>query len=177
MVSAAAFSASTVLKISFDNFDNPPSNPLILQPINLRINYADRSTSDHTLFKTRTSYFPNIFVSDSVNVGVPGVLPGTMIRSANERGASTTLHYWAVTWPYTSNSGDVSQKIAFKLQGGITCCQSFTTLWFSDATVYYDRLWVNTAANISVYRMPTRNSGNGVNFHINSVNNPQEADR
>jgi len=94
-----------------------------------------------------------------------------MAKTVHERGADS-LHYWNVNWPYYSSTSDVSQKISFKLFGGITCCQTFTNLWFSDTTVFYERLWVNNAANVSVYKMPTRNQGVNVNFHINSVKNP-----
>jgi len=179
VVSAANFGIGANLRISFDNFNNPPRNIHVLLPINLRINYIDGSNSAVTSYSTRTSYFPNIYYSDSVNLGVPAAMSSNNVVSGNnQRGATNVVHYWTInSWPFSSSSSDVSQKISFKLQGGYTCCQNHDLLRFSDNTVYYTRLWVNNAANTSVYVMPDRGQGNSANFHINAIRNPEQVNR
>jgi hypothetical protein len=93
----AGFSSTTNFHIAFDNFTNPPLNTLTLVPINLRLNLMDRTNT-----KLYTSYFPNIYVSDSVNVGVPSNLGGTISGVSSTRGAST-YHYMSLSWPYASS--------------------------------------------------------------------------
>lgn len=166
----AGFSAGKSFQLSFDNFNNPPINKLILVPINLRMNLVDRTNT--AIF---TSYFPNVYYSDSVNVGVPTNLGGSFTRSNNYRGATNVNHYMNLNWPYNSNSGDVSQKIVMKIYGGITCCQSFVNLYMNDSqSSTYTPLWTNSAANVSVYITPTKGSGTNTNWFIKGINNPNE---
>ena len=97
------------MRLSFDNFNNPPVNALVLIPINLRMNYIDCSADFVTSYGSRTSYFPNIYYSDSRNVAAPAAMGSnhgnTITRSHNTRGTQT-LHYWNFqSWPFNSNSG------------------------------------------------------------------------
>lgn len=132
------------------------------------------SLVDRTSTAIYTSYFPNVYYSDSVNVGVPTNLGGSFSRSDNYRGSTSVYHYMNLNWPYNSNSGDVSQKIVMKIYGGITCCQSFTNLYMSDSQTGYTLLWTNTAANVSVYITPTKGVSTNTNWFINGINNPNE---
>lgn len=93
-----------------------------------------------------------------------------MSRTNNNRGASNT-HYISIGWPYSSSS-DSSQKIVFKLAGGITCCQSFSSMTLRDNYNTYTLLWQNTKANVSVYLTPSYGAGTGRDLWITSVNNP-----
>lgn len=165
----AGFSSETSYQISFDNFNNPPLNSLTLQPINLRLNLIDRSNT-----KMYTSYFPNLYISDSVNVGVPSSLGGSVTMATSQRGASTN-HYMGLSWPYNSNSGYISQKTVMKISKGITCCQSFSSLSLNDTqSSTYTLLWTNPFVNISVYRTPTKSVSTSTNWHILSVVNPNQ---
>jgi hypothetical protein len=123
----AGYTAGTSFQIAFDNFNNPPLNTLILVPINLRVNLVDRTNN-----KVYTSYFPNVYYSDSVNVGVPSNLGGSITMGDSHRGYST-YHYTNLNWPYNSDSTDISQKIVLKILGGITCSQSIANLYLSDS--------------------------------------------
>jgi hypothetical protein len=167
MFKFAGFTSGATFQVAFDNFNNPPINTLILTPVNLRINLVDRTNS-----KLYTSYFPNLYYSDSINVGVPSSLSGSIVVSGPNRGASST-HYTAVSWPYSSNSGDVSQKIVMKIYGGITCCRAFTSLSLSDDQTGYTLLWANAGTNTSVYVTPSK-STISTNWYISGVINPNQ---
>jgi hypothetical protein len=141
---------------------------LFFVPINLRIQLRDRYYKNGY-----TSYFPNIYYSDSTNIAVPTNLGGSIGWTSSARGASN-LHYMNLNWPYTSNSADVSQKLFVRVLGGITCCQSFNNLNLQDSQgATYNILWTNTKANITVYSTPSKNSGTNTNLTLRNVNNPQ----
>jgi hypothetical protein len=165
-----SFSANTNFKIAFDNFNNPPINTLILTPINMRISMYDRTGST-----SYTSYFPNIYISDSINVGAPADLGGSIAMSDSNRGTTSTSHYMGIAdWPYDSDSNDVSQKIVMKIYGGITCCQSFTSLTLSDSQTTPTLIWANPNTNTSVYRTPSKSMYTNTNLYISGVNNPNQ---
>ncbi len=165
----SGFSANTNFKIAFDNFNNPPINTLILTPINMRVNLVDRTNT-----RVYTSYFPNIYYSDSINTAVPANLGGSIGISNNNRGASTNHHMFIADWPYNSNSADVSQKIVLKIAGGITCCQSFNSLTLTDSQTGYTLLWSNPNANTSVYETPSKGINTDTYWYINNVVNPNQ---
>ena len=81
---------------------------------------------------------------------------------------------WAFGWPYSSGS-NVWDKLVMKINGGMTCCSPYSSL--STLTDNYgntlNKLWVNTAANISVYTLLSRSSGVSTTIYINNVINPQ----
>ncbi len=78
----------------------------------------------------------------------------------------------SIGWPYTSSS-DTSQKMVMKLAGGVTCCQTFSSINLRDSTgTAYNLLWTNTKANVSVYLTPSYSAGLGRDLWINNVNNP-----
>jgi hypothetical protein len=106
----SGFSANTNFRIAFDNFNNPPINTLILTPINVRVSLVDRTST-----RVYTSFFPNVYFSDSTNIAVPASLGGSIGISNNVRGASTNHHMYIADWPYNSNGADVSQKIVMKI--------------------------------------------------------------
>lgn len=61
-----------------------------------------------------------------------------------------------------------------KINGGMTCCSPFSSLSsLTDNYQAYTALWVNTAANTSVYVLANRGSGTSTTFYINNVVNPQ----
>lgn len=92
--------------------------------------------------------------------------------SSSNRGDSTN-HYINLNWPYSSNYNDISQKIVMKIYGGITCCQSFSSLSLSDSQTSYTLLWTNTGTNTSVYRTPSKSTINTY-WYINNVINPNQ---
>jgi hypothetical protein len=61
-----------------------------------------------------------------------------------------------------------------KISGGITCCQSFTSLTLNDSQSTYTLLWSNPNTNISVYAMPTKGNNVNTNWCIRNVNNPHQ---
>lgn len=140
-----------------------------MTPINVRISLVDRTNA-----KIYTSKFLSVYASDSINRGVPTALSGSWTKSNSNRGASGVYHYFPFNWPYTSNVGDISQKLVLKIGGGITCCNAFTNFIVDDnqAGTTYTRLWYDTIANISVYQIPTIASGTSISLRINSVKNP-----
>jgi hypothetical protein len=116
----------------------------------MRISYYDRANND-----VYTSNFPSIFISDSVNKGIPSEISGSLSRSSSSRGSSTN-HYVTMNWPYSSNYNDISEKVVLKVEGGITCCNSFSSMYFdSNRTGSFSLLWRDKVANISVYRTPS----------------------
>ena len=61
-----------------------------------------------------------------------------------------------MNWPYSSNYNDISEKVVLKVEGGITCCNSFSSMYFdSNRTGSFSLLWRDNVANISVYRTPS----------------------
>lgn len=165
----AGFSSGTVYQISFDNFNNPPLNSLRLLPINLELNLVDRTNT-----KLYTSFFPDIYISDSVNVVVPSSLGGSVSMATSQRGSSTN-HYVGISWPYNSNYNYISQKTVMKIYKGITCCQTFSSLSLNDSqSSGYTLLWTNPFLNISVYRTPSKSVSTSTSWHILSVVNPNQ---
>lgn len=139
-------------------------------PINLSMSLVDRTNT-----AIYTSFFPNVYQSDSINAGVPSNLGGSFTRSNNFRGATNVDHYMNLNWPYNSNSADVSQKIVMKIYGGITCCQNFASLYMNDSQAsVYNLLWTNSAANTSVYATPSKAVSTNTNWFIKGVNNPNQ---
>lgn len=63
-----------------------------------------------------------------------------------------------------------------KIAGGITCCQTFSSLTLSDTQVgsYGTPLWSNPILNITVYNTPTLGVGTNINWNINNVVNPNQ---
>jgi hypothetical protein len=110
-------------------------------------------------------------MSDSVNIGSQSSVSGSLTASSYNRGALTN-HYIGTSWPYTSANTDISQKVVLKIGGGITCCQSFSSLSLSDSQTSYTLLWTDTIANISVYRTPSKSATTSTNLYINNVYNP-----
>jgi len=162
-----AFSAGATLQLAFDNFNNPPLQTLFNVPINVQVNFKDRTNN-----KVYTSYFPQIYVSQSANVNIPTNLGGTLARTSSYRGVSNT-HYLAMSWPYNSNSADVSQKVVMKIFGGITAVQPFSSFVLVDSQLYYTLLWANVNANTSVYSTPSKSYTTSTNLQITNVINPQ----
>ena len=115
----SSFSSGTTFEAAFDNFNNPSLQKLFLVPINMRISFVDRTHNDFF-----TSNFPSVYVSDSHNIGTPQSVSGSLVRSSSNRGASTD-HYVTMNWPYSSNYNDISEKIVMKIEGGITCCNTY----------------------------------------------------
>ena len=125
--------------------------------------------------KLYTSYFPDIYFSDSLNVQNTIPSPGSMSANSGSLGASTYLKH-TTSWPYSSGSNHWD-KVSVQIEGGITCCRSYSSLAsFSDNYGTYTALWVNTKANTSVYRMIGRSSGASTTFRINNVINPNPVD-
>ena len=154
-------------QIAFDGFSNPAVQTLYMYPINCKITFLD-----NTNLKTYKSNFQSLYTSNSVNRGVPGVLSGGMNIANTNRGAST-YHYISTTWPYSSNYNDISQKVTMKVQGGITCCNTFTSFALTDnITGSYTRLWYNTNLNMSVYRTNSIGNGNSIQLQRSNVINP-----
>ena len=125
---------------------------------------------DRTNSKVYNSYFPNIYYSHS-QLRNTAVATGSLTPNTNTLGSST-YQYWTVSWPYSSGS-NTWDKISVKIDGGATCCSSFTNLAvLSDNYVTYTPLWINTKANTTIYIMPTRSSGTSSTLRINNVVNP-----
>jgi hypothetical protein len=67
----------------------------------------------------------------------------------------------------------VWDKLVFKMNGGATCCRSFSSLAvLTDNYVTYTPLWINTKANTSVYVLASRSGGTSTTFYINNIINP-----
>jgi hypothetical protein len=161
------FNSGATFSIAFDNFNNPPINSLVLTPINLRMNLVDQTNT-----QVYTSYFPNIFISQSNSTATPASLGGSLTRSNSARGASTN-HYMNFNWPYTSSSAS-SEKIVMKISGGITCCRSFTSLVLNDSQSSYSVLWSNPNTNTTVYSTPSKGLNVNTNWCILNVINPNQ---
>ena len=98
-----------------------------------------------------------------------------MSANSNTMGATTYLKY-TISWPYNSGSNHWD-KIAITIDGGATCCQSYSSLAsFSDNYNSYTALWINTKANTSVYQMIGRSSGTSITFRFNNARNPNPVD-
>lgn len=81
----ASFTTGTNFKLAFDQFSNPAIQTLYANPINVRVTYFDR-----TNIKTYTANYPSVYISDSLNRGVPSVITsGTLTVAITDRGAST----------------------------------------------------------------------------------------
>lgn len=161
-----AFSASQRIKLAFDNFNNPPLQTLFIVPINLKISFKDAANE-----KVYSSYFPNIYWSDSINVRNTARSSGSLSAGNGYLGESTYL-YWNVAWPYTSGTS-VSDKLVVKMNGGATCCSPYSSLaTLSDNYTTYIKLWVNTQANTTVYEMTSRPQSTSIRLYINNVVNP-----
>jgi hypothetical protein len=79
---------------------------------------------------------------------------------------------WSLGWPYSTGT-NVWDKLVMKINGGMTCCSPFTSLSsLTDNYQTYTALWINTAANTSVYVLANRGSGISTTFYINNVINP-----
>ena len=141
-------------------------------PINVRITQVDRTNN-----KVYTSNFPSVYASDSWNRGTPSELGGSLSRSNSNRGASEYFYY-NIGWPYSSNFNDISEKVVMKIRGGITCCNSYHSFYMDDnVTSAYTELWTDTVANITVYRTPSRSSGQSTSIQIINVVNPYPIDK
>ena len=79
---------------------------------------------------------------------------------------------WSLGWPYSSGNS-VWDKLVMKINGGMACCSPFTSLAsLSDNYQGYTALWVNPAANTSVYVLANRGAGTSTTFYLNNVVNP-----
>lgn len=167
VVNFAGFSANKNIKLALDNFNNPPIQKLFLVPISLKMRLQDRSSE-----KIYYSYFPNIYYSDSIDLRNTVQSTGSLSPTTNSLGNSNQ-HKWSFSWPYNSGS-NVWDKILVQIHGGITCCQSYSSLAsFSDQYGGFTALWVNTKANTTVYQMKgSRSTGQSMTFYINNVINP-----
>jgi hypothetical protein len=76
-----------------------------------------------------TSFFPNIYYSDSIHIQATTIITGTYSPVSTTVGATTT-EQWSISWPYSSTSG--TDKLVIKLSGGITCCKAFSSLALGD---------------------------------------------
>lgn len=94
-----SWSTGSVFKIAFNNFNNPSVQKLFFVPIDITFRYINRGT-----LISYTSYWPSVYLSDSVNMGSPTEISGSLVRSNNNRGFSNT-HFIPISWPYTSVSG------------------------------------------------------------------------
>jgi hypothetical protein len=166
IIGLSSWSNPTTFNVAFDNFNNPSLQPLFLVPINIKIIYNDRTNN-----RIYRSYWPSVYLSDSVNIGSQSSVSGSLTLSNYARGANTN-HYIATSWPYSSTYSDISQKIVLKIGGGITCCQAFNSLSLSDSQTSYTLLWTDKIANMSVYRTPTKSISTSTNLYINNVYNP-----
>lgn len=154
--------------MAFDNFNNPSLQPLFLVPINVRITYVNRNAND--IF---TSNFPSVFISDSHNIGIPTSISGSLARSNSNRGTTSAYQYTNIYWPYSSNYNDISEKMVMKIEGGITCCNSYDNFVLDDNQVgSYTELWTDKTANMTVYRTPTHSNNLYTQIQIKNVNNP-----
>lgn len=155
-------------KIAFNGFSNPAVQVLYMYPINVRISFLDR-----TNVRTYTANFPSVYASDSINRGVPTGIGGSLYFSNGNRGASN-YHYIPISWPYSSNYNDISQKVTMKIQGGITCCNAFNSFVLSDNRTGsgYTLLWYDNVLNMSVYRTPSLGNGWSTDLQITGVVNP-----
>lgn len=79
---------------------------------------------DRTNNKLYSSYFPSVYISDSFNIATPTQSSGTLTNINSKYGATQNQRL-QITWPYSSNSADLTQKIAVQIEGGILCCQLF----------------------------------------------------
>lgn len=154
--------SGTNLQLAFDNFNNPPIQTLFAVPINVHVNFKDRTNN-----KVYSSYFKQLYLSQSASINIPTNLGGSLSRTSSYRGVANT-HYLNLGWPYNSNSGDISQKLVMKIAGGITSVQSFSSL-----TLGYSLLWCNTNANTSIYQTPSISNTANTNISISNVVNPQ----
>ena len=163
-----AFSTgSTNFKVAFDNFNNPSLQTYYQVPIDVRV-----SLFDYTAKQVFTSNFKSLYLSDSTDLTVPTELSGTFTRSNVDRGASA-YHYLPTSWPYSSSSSDISQKIVMKIGGGVTCCNSYDNFYLDDNQGSpYTELWTDTTANLTVYQMPTHSSGLSTQIRIYNILNP-----
>lgn len=166
IIGFSAWSNPSTFLVAFDNFNNPPLQPLFLVPINVKVAYFDRTNN-----RAYRSYWPSIYLSDSINIGSQSSISGSLTASNGYRGSNTN-HYIGTSWPYSSTYSDISQKIVLKIGGGITCCQSFSSLSLSDSQTSYTLLWTDTTANMSVYRTPSKSISTSTNLYINNINNP-----
>ena len=158
---------STQFKIAFDNFNNPPVQQYSAVAMDVRVSLIDSTNN-----KVFSSYFPAVYFSQNSNLAAASALGGTLSGSNMNRGAST-YQYFAISWPYTSSVSDTSQKIVLKVQGGLTCCNPFSSFSLNDnVTTSYSLLWTDSVANISVYQTPTHSSGLSTRLNINNVVNP-----
>jgi hypothetical protein len=78
-----SFASGTNLLLAFDNFNNPPLQSLFAVPINVQVNFKDRTNK-----KVYTSYFQQLYLSQSTNVNIPTNLGGSLARTSTYRGAS-----------------------------------------------------------------------------------------
>lgn len=164
-MSSWASISGTNFKLSFDNFNNPAMQRLFLVPIDITFRYIDRTNR-----RKYQSNWPQVYFSDSINVGSPTEISGSLSRNNEYRGQNS-IHYISIGWPYTSSS-ETSQKVVLKLAGGVLCCQPFSSINLRDNVNSYSLLWRNTKANMSVYLTPAYNAGWARDLWINSVNNP-----
>ena len=133
----------------------------------MRISYVDRSNND-----IYTSNFPSVYISDSHNIGIPTSISGSLARSNSNRGSSS-YHYFNIYWPYSSNYGDISEKVVMKIQGGITCCNNYDNFVLDDnRTSSYTELWTDKVANLTVYRTPSISNNQYTQLQILNVVNP-----
>lgn len=163
----SGFSSGATFSLTFDNFNNPPINTLIVTPIDLRMNLIDRTNT-----KIYTSNFQNIYISQSSNIVTPTNLGGSLTMSNSYRGVSTN-HYMNFNWPYGSTAF-TSEKIVMKITGGITCCQAFSSLTLSDSQTTYSVLWSNPNTNTTVYSTPTKGYNQNTNWYISNIINPNQ---
>lgn len=156
----------TTFNVAFDNFNNPSLQPLFLVPLDIKMLYNDRTNN-----QIYRSFWPSVYLSDSINLGSQSSISGSLTFSNGNRGESTN-QYISTTWPYSSTNSDISQKMVLKIGGGITCCREFSSLTLSDSQTGYTLLWTDTIANISVYRTPTKTVSTSTSLYINNVINP-----
>lgn len=159
------FTSGTTFRISFDGFTNPSMNTLLVTPMDVTITFIDMTTR-----KVYSTFFPELYVSDSVNINpTPVSLSSTYYMDSNIYGASTR-HRLNFNWPQSSTN-TISEKTLVALSGGILCCTAISGLSFDGQSRTFPVLWANTKANIVVLDTPSMSTG-GTNFYINSLVNP-----
>lgn len=66
VIGLTSWTSGTNFNLAFDNFNNPSVQKLFLVPIDITFRYVDRTNQRH--FK---SFWPSVYLSDSINMGSP----------------------------------------------------------------------------------------------------------
>lgn len=62
----ASWAINTNFKLAFDNFNNPALQTLFLTPIDITFRYLDKTSK-----LKYVSYWPSVYLSDSINIASP----------------------------------------------------------------------------------------------------------